>query len=236
MNKDTTLIALELITFCFDAGLKCEDLVCWDEEDAIDFYITKGWTSEETMKLAIKSPKYEDFCSDLVTKEIIKYFNLKGVKPMLTKEQFKRRINVISDFCFDHSLSYKMEDGNGFIDLRVWDGCGSFSSKSATFTLSRTRFENVIACLEQVFGIDHKPIVKTETNSTSLEIKKVHFNNPATIIFWVDGTKTVVKAQGDDKYDPEKGLAMAIAKKTYGNKGNYCEVFKHWLKETDNEN
>lgn len=52
----------------------------------------------------------------------------------------------------------------------------------------------------------------------TLEIKKVIFNNPATIVFWADGTKTVVKAKNED-FDPEKGLAMAIAKKALGNKG-----------------
>ena len=61
-------------------------------------------------------------------------------------------------------------------------------------------------------------------------IKNVIFNDPATIIFWTDGTKTVVKAQ-DEAYDPEKGMAMAIAKKALGNQGNYCNVFKKWLPE-----
>lgn len=61
-------------------------------------------------------------------------------------------------------------------------------------------------------------------------IKNVIFNDPATIVFWTDGTKTVVKAQ-DEAYDPEKGMAMAIAKKALGNQGNYCNVFKKWLPE-----
>ena len=66
------------------------------------------------------------------------------------------------------------------------------------------------------------------TYITELEIKNVIFNDPATIVFWNDGTKTVVKCQDGDEFDPEKGLAMAISKKTLGNKGNYCEVFKKW--------
>lgn len=63
-------------------------------------------------------------------------------------------------------------------------------------------------------------------------IKKVIFKNPATIVFWSDGSKTVVKSHLDD-YDPEKGLAMAIAKKALGNKGNYYNVFKKWLPKDD---
>ena len=66
-------------------------------------------------------------------------------------------------------------------------------------------------------------------------IKKVKFNPPATIVFWTDNTKTVVKCSGED-YDPEKGLAMCICKKMLGNKGNYYEVFKKWLpKEEDSD-
>ena len=63
-------------------------------------------------------------------------------------------------------------------------------------------------------------------------IKKVKFNPPATIVFWTDDTKTVVKCKGED-YDPEKGLAMCISKKFLGDKGNYYEVFKKWLPKED---
>lgn len=61
------------------------------------------------------------------------------------------------------------------------------------------------------------------------EISKVIFNPPATIIIWDDDTKTVVKCGENDIYDPEKGMAMAICKKAFGNKGNYCNIFKQWL-------
>lgn len=61
-----------------------------------------------------------------------------------------------------------------------------------------------------------------------LKIKKVIFNKPATIVFWEDNTKTVVQCGPLDSFDPEKGLAMAIAKKALGNKGNYYnEIYKH---------
>lgn len=61
------------------------------------------------------------------------------------------------------------------------------------------------------------------------QIKNVIFNEPATIVFWNDGTKTVVKAGEGEPYDKEKGLAMAIAKKFFGNKGSYYYNFKKWL-------
>ena len=62
------------------------------------------------------------------------------------------------------------------------------------------------------------------------KIKDVIYNDPATIVFWEDGTKTVVKCK-NEKFDPEKGLAMAFSKKMLGNKGNYYNVFKKWLPE-----
>lgn len=81
------------------------------------------------------------------------------------------------------------------------------------------------------------------------KIWKVIFNPPATIVIWDDlpsllwscgdqkkpkRSKTVVKCGEDDIYDPEKGLAMCIAKKALGNQGNYFNQFKKWLpKEED---
>ena len=61
-------------------------------------------------------------------------------------------------------------------------------------------------------------------------IKNVIFNEPATIVFWTDGTKTVVKCY-DENFDPEKGIAMAITKKVLGNKYDYYNTIKHWLKK-----
>lgn len=66
-----------------------------------------------------------------------------------------------------------------------------------------------------------------------LSIKKVIFNDPCTIILWSDKTKTIVKCGENEKYDPEKGMAMAISKKFLGNKGNYYETFKKWLPEEE---
>ena len=57
-------------------------------------------------------------------------------------------------------------------------------------------------------------------------IKKVIFNNPATIVICNDGTKTTVKCSERDEYSEEVGLAMCISKKALGNKGNFNEVFK----------
>lgn len=76
--------------------------------------------------------------------------------------------------------------------------------------------------------------MEAEMEKEMREPKNVIFNDPATIVFWHDGTKTVVKAI-DEPFDLEKGLAMAIAKKYLGNKHEYYNVFKKYLKKYEKE-
>lgn len=63
------------------------------------------------------------------------------------------------------------------------------------------------------------------------KIQKVIFNNPATIILWTDGTKTVVKCQPGDIYDKEKGFAMAYLKKLLGNDNTFNKEINKWVEE-----
>lgn len=67
-------------------------------------------------------------------------------------------------------------------------------------------------------------------HNPDFKIKKVIFNDPATIVFWADGTKTVAKAHGDDKFDKEVGLTVCIAKKALDNRRHFDSVFKKWIK------
>lgn len=88
-------------------------------------------------------------------------------------------------------------------------------------------------------GVDHFGIPYAQLYGDCVRvphIKKVIFNEPATIVIWSDGTKTVVKCGENDIYDPEKGLAMAIAKKALGNKGNYFHDIKKWTEPWYEEN
>lgn len=96
------------------------------------------------------------------------------------------------------------------------------------------------AVTKNLYLIDRK--LRTEAHNTLIhrsfelpmykrkvpKIKRVIFNNPATIILWDDNTKTIVKAE-NETFDPEKGLAMAITKKALGNEGNYYNELKKYL-------
>lgn len=73
---------------------------------------------------------------------------------------------------------------------------------------------------------------KAATAMNAAVIKNVIFAPPATIVYWSDGSKTVVKCSEKDVFDPEKGLAMAIAKRCGGNKGSYYREIQNWVEKS----
>ena len=103
----------------------------------------------------------------------------------------------------------------------MWNTCNTLSLEMELSNKYMNKARDVTDLISMLFGED----IKIEL------IKKVIFNDPATVILWIDGTKTVVRCQDGEKYDPEKGLAMALIKKMCGNKGNYYKIFTKVLKK-----
>ena len=69
---------------------------------------------------------------------------------------------------------------------------------------------------------------------TPVKPERVLIQGTATIIWWSDGTKTVVKCQKGDKMDPEKGIAMCVMKKFMGTNethSNYLDFAKPAVKD-----
>lgn len=50
-------------------------------------------------------------------------------------------------------------------------------------------------------------------NGEMVYIKKVIYNNPATVVMWSDNTKTSSVCKEGDTYNPEMGLTLAVLKK-----------------------
>ena len=73
---------------------------------------------------------------------------------------------------------------------------------------------------------------KSTSATNAAAIKDVIFAPPATIVYWSDGSKTVVKCSEKDVFDPEKGLAMAVAKRCGGNNGSYYKEIRHWVEKS----
>ena len=54
------------------------------------------------------------------------------------------------------------------------------------------------------------------------EVDRIIFNNPATIVFWSDGVKTVVKAAENREFNPYYGFCAAVTKRLIGDNHNHA--------------
>lgn len=72
---------------------------------------------------------------------------------------------------------------------------------------------------------DKEKVCRDEVEYMSVPgIKAVTFNDPATIIQWDDGTKTVVKCIKGQKFDQYTGFCAAVCKKLFGTTANAITV------------
>lgn len=167
----------------------------------------------------------------------------------ISSKVFKRHVDYL-DVEVDDVMLY--DDGNNgkkepdeHGKLFVWRGLGigwqKLSDDNGYFDtdMAMTREEmqyclNDAAVTEKLF----KEEKVMRFDSCKPTIKKVIFNDPATIVMWSDGTKTVVKCGENDIFDPEKGVAMACMKKLLGtNKtgSNYLDKVQEYFDEYDGE-
>lgn len=71
-----------------------------------------------------------------------------------------------------------------------------------------------------------------DDSSNNVRIRKVIFSGPATIVFWNDGDKTVVKCTKGDHLNYEMGIAMCTLKKLFGNSYlDFKKDLKKWAPE-----
>ena len=84
-------------------------------------------------------------------------------------------------------------------------------------------------------GADIKYVVNDISSAVEFRtgIKKVIFNGPATIVIWVDGSKTVVKCAEGDGYSKFSGLAIAMCKRMYGT--DFKRIFNHFIPKEETE-
>lgn len=106
-------------------------------------------------------------------------------------------------------------------------GCNEFSLKSIPSIKDFTA--NAGAKFSGSFNIYNPKNNCVET----IYIKQVIYNDPATIVFWSDGTKTTSKAHKGTEYDPGDGLIYCIVKKL-GNGFSLKQLFNDWLPKQKN--
>lgn len=127
----------------------------------------------------------------------------------------------------------------GHPEIRVYYDCG-YAPQHVYHDCIATNFTrglaDLIKCSEN--SLKGESTMKNTNNKPTLSnpIKQVIFNGPATIVYWKDGCKTIVKCQEGAVNDPEKGLAMAIARHYFCDilgMSRYDGIFKKYLpKET----
>ena len=92
-------------------------------------------------------------------------------------------------------------------------------------------FIDMNTILEIMSSDYEKTLKRYKIKNFNDSIKDVIFHDPAVIVRWKNGTKTVVTCQEGDTFDKEKGLALAIIKHQFGDIGYYNTIFDKWLKE-----
>ena len=158
---------------------------------------------------------------------VFKLLNRNGIDQV----HFTRQAEYRYDFEIGNELTFICVIRGGVGSLQGIRVLGSYSAQREPIEEPRCIYEWIMhkySCELSLKNID-RTSVPANLFYCPFKIKKVIFNDPATIVFWSDGSKTVVKAQNGEVYDKEKGLAMAITKKWFGNQGNYYNNIKKWL-------
>lgn len=150
----------------------------------------------------------------------------------ISEDQVKRFRTMMSDFARKHGMGFKFQRDE-YNDPYIAELTFITDPSRMSGPKYEVNFAEAHSLTEAAAPIMADVMTKCNIDKAGccVEIKNVIFNPPATIVYWADGTKTVVQAREGDKFDPEKGLAMAISKKALGNKGNYYNQFKKWTKK-----
>ena len=77
------------------------------------------------------------------------------------------------------------------------------------------------------FHVSH--VDEFELIKPAAPISRTIYSPPATVVFWSDGAKTVAKCAPHERFDREKGLAIACAKKLLGD--GYADAFKEFREQ-----
>lgn len=124
----------------------------------------------------------------------------------------------------DHTFQFKSYD-------IYWDSAhNAYIKKNGRYHQDALDNARYTAQAQAMYNRTYEKEVRAAMNTAS--IKNVIFAPPATIVYWSDGSKTVVKCSEKDVFDPEKGLTMAIAKRCGGNKGSYYKEIQNWVEKS----
>lgn len=104
--------------------------------------------------------------------------------------------------------------------LNLYDDCITYLFNGPAMSFACDDPESAYALIKRIHNLANKKTKDSAISANNLyntfEVKDIKVDGPATIVFWADGTKTVVKCGPMDLYDVEKAVAMCFMKKALG--------------------
>mgnify|MGYP004557584277 CR=1 FL=1 len=100
---------------------------------------------------------------------------------------------------------------NQFFKPKPLDILGDIHSANSLASYILDGVANINELFKRAFNLE-----ENNMSRKSLEIKKVIYSGPCTIVIWADESKTIVRCQDGDRYSKEVGLLMCLAKKVWG--------------------
>lgn len=146
----------------------------------------------------------------------------------ITEQQLFKFCDMAKDFARKYGLTVEIDTG---LDTEKTNIHMSNGYRWKRYIVNWREVKSLADAGTSIFAdaLNEFRVKKANGVDSQFDISKVIFQNPATIVFWADGTKTVVKCQEGDLYSQEVGLALCFAKKALGNAGNFNNTFKKWL-------
>lgn len=82
--------------------------------------------------------------------------------------------------------------------------------------------------LEKIQLKKERKFMERGTDETKkIDVKKIIFNGPKTIVLWTDGTKTIVSMSKDElRFDPEAAFCAAYTKKMFGSNSKIKRIIE----------
>lgn len=106
--------------------------------------------------------------------------------------------------------------------INLYDDCITYLFNGSAMSFACDDQESAYALIKRIHNLANKKTKDSAISANNLyntfEIKDIKVNGPATIVFWADGTKTVVKRFPTETQDVEKAVAMCFMKKALGSR------------------
>lgn len=153
---------------------------------------------------------------------------------MINYEEIERLYRVADKL---DRMAEREKEMNLYGDKRETFDENSFDEEHSVMNIIRTNNPAILEAFlrankeNQRRREDFKKRDYSETHIPGIE--KVIFNEPATIVFWNDGTKTVVKCCEKDSYDREVGFKTALLTKMFSKQALRDMINTYVPKETE---